>query len=191
MTDQQVIELRHLYAQGGCTITALARRYGVSKMVAGYALRGVTYAYLPGAVTGSGHEHRRKLTAAQVAEARRLYKVNPLITYRELATRYGVPLSSLYCAMTGLSYKDVDQPPTAAWSKTKGPRGGSGQAKTIPDWAASRRKGKIAKAQRLAEALAQATGKAYAVIQTGKTPDVVPLAEAPQGVEILHHARPN
>lgn len=191
LTDQQVIEIRQRFAAGGMTLTALAGEYGISKQRASQVVRGKTYAHLPGAIS-VGHVARQKLTPAQVAEARRLYRANPMITHRELADRYGVAVSTLHGAMTGRTFSDVPGI-VPAFTKNKGPRGplgprpNKGGKAEGSSQSMARRK---ARAQRLAMALAQAVGQPYVVIATGKGLDVVPEAQAPAGAQVVCHVCP-
>lgn len=188
LTDQQVTELRQRYAAGNVTLTALAQEYGISKQRASQVVRGKTYAHLPGA-TSVGHDGKRKLTPAQVAEARQLYRANPLITHRELAARYGVAVSTVHGALTGRTFADMAGiVPTFA--KKKGPRGPIGKrpkAEQPSSQSMARRK---ARAQRLAMALAEAVGQPYVVIVAGSGLDVVPEASAPAGAQVVCHVCP-
>ena len=179
LTDQKVIELRHLYAQGNCTLTALARQFGCSLTAASFAVRGLTFQHLPGAV----ETRKYKLRPDQVAEARRLYRTDPYATYGALARQFGVSYNTIIAAIKGDTFQHVTEPPAPKGYK-KSPwysheNLAPGKVPPAPGPNSGMYRNRREKLKGLATSLAQVIGQPYAVvIGAGGHLDVVPLAEA-------------
>lgn len=101
LSEQEVLEMRGLRLRGAST-ESLAKKYGVSLNTALRALRGESWAHLPGAVDARSSSPPRKptdrrgersptakLRAAEVAEIRRL-RASYGVFYKDLAKMFGV-----------------------------------------------------------------------------------------------------
>lgn len=109
LTEEQVTEIRHLYAAGGVTQCELAARFGVAQASVGRAIHRKTWAHLDDGITFDGNaplanyhasrargeaNGRAKLTEEQVTKIRRLYSADG-VTHRELGARFGMGKTSV------------------------------------------------------------------------------------------------
>ena len=97
LTEQDVLELRGLYRDGGWSLVRLAERYHVSASTIQKAIKGLAWPHVDGP-TGRT-DNRAKLTEQDVLELRRLYRGE--LTVQRLAERYGISRSAA-CAGAGL-----------------------------------------------------------------------------------------
>ncbi|RVT91294.1 HNH endonuclease [Sphingomonas crocodyli] len=90
--------------QLGGRIEEIAARFNVSQSTARRAVRGQTWAQLPGARDAKPNgEHKRKLTKEDVRAIRASTETN-----KELATRYGVTAAAIHAVVARKSWRHVD-----------------------------------------------------------------------------------
>jgi NUMOD4 motif len=104
MTSAIVSECRYRYAAGE-TQLALAAEFGVSPESMGAAIRGETYANVPGAVSRKSHETR--LTDAIVLECRRRYAVGE--SQAVLCQEFGVTSGAMSSAIKGRTWAHLTE----------------------------------------------------------------------------------
>ena len=118
LDEVQVAEARRLYAGGGWTHQALARRYGVSRSTIQAAMAGRSWGHLPEAgvsavsalaVPGPG---RSNLDAGAAAEARRL-RAEGGWTIRALAERFSVGYETMCDLIAGRIWRPAKTGATA------------------------------------------------------------------------------
>lgn len=105
LNDSNVVEMRALYLSGKFSSAALARKYGIAKVVACNAIAGRTFKHIAGEIgIKDGYKNRRfstksednanaKLTMALASEIRDAYKKGAKSV--DLATIYGVGKSTI------------------------------------------------------------------------------------------------
>jgi len=115
-TDEQVIEMRQLYANDQCvTYAQLGQRYGATTVTISNAVRGITYKDLPYVYCkGFNGTGRRKIRHNQqtqnflpddlVVEMRRLYASNREVTYASLAKKHNVTRLAVMRAIKGITH---------------------------------------------------------------------------------------
>ena len=111
LSEAQVVEVRRLIDQ--TTATELAQRFSVSRATIGRALKGETWAAIPGARPGArktgavaARNGRAKLTPEQVAEIRRL-GASGAYSLAELGRRFGVHYGTIRRAIDGTYWGSV------------------------------------------------------------------------------------
>jgi hypothetical protein len=87
LTEEQVLEIRRLYATGGYTKRDIAQAFGISATHAVALIHGDSWGHLPGATTEE--KQKPKLDADSVREIRRLYAEGGM-SQREIASRFGI-----------------------------------------------------------------------------------------------------
>ena len=107
LNKQKVRHARRLYKKGA-TISELARRYGVSSAAMSFALRGVTWKHVKGAIdtvsTAKGERNpHAKLTVNEVRQIRSSRRLSAA----ELAARYSVSESTITLVRNRKIWKDV------------------------------------------------------------------------------------
>lgn len=115
LTDAQVVEMRAAYATGTVTSLDFEKQYGVTRTQAQGIVRGKYWSHLPLVPDSPGAEEmrerlrtqragysRRKLTDAQVAEARSRHEAGEFI--HDIASDYGVGDGVLSCALRKSGY---------------------------------------------------------------------------------------
>lgn len=101
LTDADVTEMRRLYREGA-SMTALARQFGVHIQTVRPALKGVTWAHVPGAVPARA---TGRLSPDQVRRIRRLRAAGS--TYKALATEFGISPQMACGIVKGRAYRKV------------------------------------------------------------------------------------
>ncbi len=119
LTDTVVLEMRALYASGQYSMTELGAKFGVHKVTARNAIRGLKWTHvdavpIPTTVQSrGGNTYRRgtthpnaRLTEAAVAEMRRTYGAGEA-TMTVLAARFSVSKTAAQKAIRGVQWRHV------------------------------------------------------------------------------------
>jgi DNA-binding XRE family transcriptional regulator len=96
LTTTEVAQIRHLYAMGTTSQTALGKRFGVTQAAIGLLVRGVNWPDLDGPIHNA--RPRATLTLEQTAEIRRLYATGEY-TQEALAKQFNVTLNNIHYAI--------------------------------------------------------------------------------------------
>ncbi|MCY3986385.1 MAG: hypothetical protein OXF23_05010 [Candidatus Dadabacteria bacterium] len=134
-TDDDVVEMRRLYRDGGLACAEIAERYGVTRNPVRDAVIGDTYKTVPEPVSTPvsrrvGELNRgSKLTVEKVVEARRLYRSGRW-THLQLARRYDVHKRTIRQAIIGTTWASV---PGAVTPGEKNPQGSAHPSATFTE----------------------------------------------------------
>jgi group I intron endonuclease len=138
LTDDQVIELRNRYANGGVTIRSLAKEYGLILSTANAIIQGYTYKWLPISpdLKSSMRESARnlkvestkisnsKLTGDQVRDIRNLFNTEKK-SLHEIAIQYGVSDGTIAMLLKNKTHKDETYIQSADTRRSQGKSGES------------------------------------------------------------------
>lgn len=109
LTEQQVLEIRELYAQGGVTHADLAQRFGVGNAAIHHVVSGDKWTHVGGPITRSRVDgvtvKSPKLTIEDVREIRRLHATGDLFQ-REIAEKFGVTQTNVGMIVRGITWRD-------------------------------------------------------------------------------------
>lgn len=106
LTEAEVADCRRRYAAGE-SIAQIASVYGLSRQGMGSVIRGINWAWLPGAVEPErrGSRHRAKLTAEIVLECRARHAGGE--DAETLASEFGVAKVTMQQAIVGRTWKNL------------------------------------------------------------------------------------
>lgn len=112
LTEEDVIEIRKLYASGEYKQEDLAEKYNVQRGHISRLVRGIEWVHVGGPVCGKNEVYRgegrpsSKLTANQVREIRKLRRIENL-SYRKIGARFGVTGKTIEDIVKGRKWKHV------------------------------------------------------------------------------------
>ena len=117
-TEQDILDIRSIYAMGGITQKQIGEIYGVSNKVISSITSGHRWNKAEGVVTKNSKSNkvanRRKLTDIQVVDIRILtkntYESTGTISILDISTKYGVSKQSMSGMLKGMYYKNLPGP---------------------------------------------------------------------------------
>jgi DNA-binding XRE family transcriptional regulator len=121
LSEDDVVEIRELYASDGYTQSRLAEQFDINQTEVGFIVRGEYWSDAPGPTTTTGRGRNgadtgvgggnRKLSADDVVEIRRRCKNENMSQY-DLADDYGISRSAVAAIVRGESWPDAGGPTT-------------------------------------------------------------------------------
>lgn len=110
LTGDDVREMRKLRRSTGMTFTEIGERYGVKKVAALRAIKGITWAHIVDVepVNGDSRPGNRKLKDSEVIAMRKRIKMEGL-TYRQIGDAYGVTKDTAKQAVTGKTWSHLNE----------------------------------------------------------------------------------